>query len=118
MLVRWWHSQSGVRRVRSGSSWDQISHDSFCQMLRKAVERTQAGQGAAGGVGSIECRAVITLYSLLMEHEVNQWGHCRCCRRPGSLFGARWRPCQVYDKATWCLKRIDEVLLLSLLADE
>lgn len=104
--------------TRSGSSWDQICHDSYCQMLRKAVERAQAGQGAAGGVCSIECRAVIALYSLLMDHGVDKWGHCRSCRRPGSLFVPRWGPCRVYDKATWCLKRLDEVLLLSLLADE
>ncbi|MGH3770029.1 MAG: hypothetical protein ACRDRW_01280 [Pseudonocardiaceae bacterium] len=71
-----------------------------------------------GGIGSVECRAVVTLYSLLVDHPVDQWGRCQSCRRPGSVFGARWRQCQVHGKATLCLHKFDEVLLLSLLADE
>jgi hypothetical protein len=88
-------------------------------MLRKVVaDSERAGRGAAGGIGSVACRAVVALYSLLMDHAVDQWGRCRSCRRPGSLFGVRWRPCQVRSKASLCLDRLDEVLLLDLLADE
>jgi hypothetical protein len=98
---------------------DHASHNPLCQMLRKVVvDGARAGRGAAGGIESVECRAVVTLYSLLMEHAVDQWGRCRSCRRPGSVFGARRRPCQVHSKANLCLHQLDEVLLLSLLADE
>jgi hypothetical protein len=83
-------------------------------VLRAAVESPRA----TGGIGSVECRAVVTLYSLLMDHPVDQWGRCRSCRRPGSVVGSRWRRCQVHGKATLCLRQLDEVLLLSLLADE
>ena len=105
--------------IRSDPSGSQASHDPLCQVLRKVVEdRERAGRGAAGRIGSVECRAVVALYSLLLEHAVDQWGRCQSCRRPGSVFGARWRPCQVHSKATLCLDKLDEVLLLSLLPDE
>jgi hypothetical protein len=105
--------------IRDGPSWYQTSHDALCQMLRKVlVDGAQAGRGAAGGICSVEGRAVVTLYSLLRDHSVDQWGRCRCCRRPGAVLGARWRPCQVHSKADLCLRRLDEVLLRSVLADE
>jgi hypothetical protein len=105
--------------IRSGPSRSQASRDPLCQMLRKVVaDGERAGRGAAGGVGSIACRAVVALYSLLLDHAVDQWGRCQSCRRPGSVFGLRWRPCQVHSKATLCLDKLDEVLLLSLLPDE
>ena len=104
--------------IRSGPSGYQTSHDPLCQMLRKVVaDSERAGRGAAGGIGSVACRAVVALYSLLMDHAVDQWGRCRSCRRPGSVFGARWRPCQVHSKADLCLHQLDEVLL-SMLVDE
>jgi hypothetical protein len=105
--------------IRSGSSGYQASRDPLCQVLRMVVaDKERAGRGAADGVGSVECRAVVALYSLLMDHAVDQWGRCRSCRRPGSVFGARWRPCEVRSKASLCLDRLDEVLLLDLLDDE
>jgi hypothetical protein len=92
----------------------RTSRDPLCQMLRKVlVDGAQAGRG----IGSVECRAVLTLYSLLPDHPVDRWGRCRSCRRPGSVFGARWRHCQVHDKETLCLRQLDEVLL-SMLADD
>jgi hypothetical protein len=104
--------------IRSRPSGYQASHDPLCQMLRTVlVDGTRAGRGAAGGIGSVECRAVLTLYSLLVDHPVDRWGRCRSCRAPGSVLGARWRPCQVHSKATLCLRQLDEVLL-SLLADD
>jgi hypothetical protein len=104
--------------IRDGPSWYKTSQDALCQMLRQVLDGAQVGRGAAGGIGSVECRAVVTLYSLLRDHPVDQWGRCRSCRRPGSVLGSRWRPCQVHSKATLCLRQLDEVLLLSLLADE
>ncbi len=104
--------------IRSGPLGYQASRDPLCQMLRKVVaDGERAGRGG-GGVGSVECRAVVTLYSLLLDHAVDQWGRCLSCRRPGSVFGLRWRSCQVHSKATLCLDKLDEVLLLSLLPDE
>jgi hypothetical protein len=104
--------------IRSGPSGHQTSNDPLCRMLHKVVaDSERAGRGAADGIGSVACRAVVALYSLLMDHAVDQWGRCRSCRRPGSVFGARWRPCQVRNKADLCLHRLDEVLL-SMLADE
>jgi hypothetical protein len=85
--------------------------------LRGVVRAAVESPRGTGGIGSIECRAVITLYSLLMDHPVDQWGRCRSCRRPGSVVGSRWRPCQVHSKATLCLRQLDEVLL-SMLADD
>ena len=105
--------------IRSGPSGYQASRDPLCQVLRAVVaDKERAGRGAADGVGSVECRAMVALYSLLMDHVVDQWGRCRSCRRPGSVFGVRWRPCEVRSKASLCLDRLDEVLLLELLADE
>jgi len=112
-------NSGGVRPViRSGPSGYQTSHDPLCQLLRKVLDDARAGRAAAGGIGSVECRAVLTLYSLLRDHAVDRWERCRSCRRPGAVFGARWRPCQVHSRATLCLRQLDEVLLLSLLADE
>lgn len=110
----------GVRPVsRSGPSGYRTSRDPLCQTLREVLMNgAQAGRGAAEGIGSVPLRACVTLYELLLEHPVDQWGRCRSCRRPGSVFGARWRPCQVHSKARLCLRQLDEVLLLSLLTEE
>ncbi|MGH3769878.1 MAG: hypothetical protein ACRDRW_00515 [Pseudonocardiaceae bacterium] len=86
--------------------------------LRGVLNAAMKSPRGTSGIGSVECRAVITLYALLKDHPVDQWGRCRSCRRPGSVLGSRWRHCQVRDTATWCLRRFDEVLLLSLVADE
>jgi hypothetical protein len=100
--------------IRSGSPVHQTSHDPLCQMLRTVlVDGVRAGRGAAGGIGSLECRAVLTLYSLLSDHPVDRWSRCRSCRRPGSVLGARWRPCQVHNTATLCLRQLDEVAAIA-----
>lgn len=105
--------------TRGGPAVRQTSHDPLCQMLRKVlVDGAQAGRGAAGGIGSIPLRACAALYELLLEHPIDQWDRCRSCRRPGSVLGSRWRPCEVHAKATLFLRRLDEVLLLDLLAEE
>ncbi|MEO7193794.1 MAG: hypothetical protein ABIZ05_03085 [Pseudonocardiaceae bacterium] len=96
----------------------QNSHDPVCQVLGEVlVDGVRSGRGAEGGVGSVAFRACVTLYSLLVEHPVDQWGRCRSCRRSGAVFGARWRQCRVHGKATLCLRQLDEVLLLGLLAE-
>ena len=104
--------------IRGGPSGYQASRDPLCQVLGEVlVDGVRAGRGAAGGVGSVAFRACVALYGLLVDHPVDQWGRCRSCRRPGSVFGSRWRQCQVHEKATLCLRQLDEVLL-GLLADE
>ena len=93
-------------------------HDPLRAALRGILRAAVEPPRGTGGIGSIECRAVLTLYALLLDHPVDQWGRCRSCRRPGSVVGSRWRQCQVHGKADLCLRRLDEVLLLDLLADE
>ena len=96
----------------------QTSYHALCEVLKRFVVGEVESPRGVRRIGSVECRAVVALYSLLLDHAVDQWGRCLSCRRPGSVFGLRWRPCQVHSKATLCLDKLDEVLLLSLLPDE
>lgn len=97
----------------------RASHQLICELLRGILrDAVQAGPGAAGGISSVECQAVLTLYMLLMDHPIDRRGRCRSCRRPGAVFGPRWRRCRVHSKATLCLHQPDEALLLRLLAHE
>ncbi|MEO7196159.1 MAG: hypothetical protein ABIZ05_15330 [Pseudonocardiaceae bacterium] len=101
------------------TSVPQASHDHLCARLRTALlDGAQAGAGVVGGIGSVQFRATVALYRLLLDHPIDRWDRCRSCRRPGAVFGWRWRSCQVRSKATLCLRQLDEVLLLSLLSDE
>jgi hypothetical protein len=93
----------------------QREYRALCEALRTFVLSEVSSQGA-GRVRSLDHRAMVTLYSLLVDHPIDPWGRCRSCRRPGSVFGVRWRPCQVYNKAVLCLERIDEATLLDLLS--
>lgn len=52
---------------------------------------------------------------LLMDHPIDRRGPCGSCRRPGAVFGPRWRRCRVYGKANVWLHQPDEALLLRLL---
>jgi hypothetical protein len=97
--------------IRGGPSAHQ---NPLCQMLRKVL----VDGIKAGGIGSVPLRVCTALHGLLLDHPIDQWGRCRSCRRPGSVFGLRWRPCQVHSKVTLCLQQLDEVLLLDLLAEE
>ncbi|MGH3772551.1 MAG: hypothetical protein ACRDRW_14340 [Pseudonocardiaceae bacterium] len=101
--------------IRSGPLGYRTSQDPLCQMLGKVL--VDGVRGGAVGVGSVAFRACVALFGLLVDHPVDQWGRCRSCRRPGSVFGWRWRQCRVRGKATLCLRQLDEVLLLSLLAE-
>lgn len=98
---------SSVSRVDRAEPLRVVLRD----VLRAAVDSS----GGMNALGSVECRAMLALYWLLGDHRVDRWGRCRSCRRPGSVVGSRWCSCQVYDRATWCLQRFDEVLLLSVL---
>jgi hypothetical protein len=101
------------------TSVHQRSYDLLCRALRRILhDAVQAGPGAAGGIGTIECQAVATLYLLLLDHPIDRQGRCRSCRRPGAVFGSRWRRCRVHIKANLCLHQLDEVLMLSLLSHE
>lgn len=91
----------------------QTSHDLMCQLLRKVlVDGVQAGRGAVSGIGSVPFGACATVYGLLLDHSIDRRGRCRSCRRPGAVFGSRWRRCRVHVKANMCLHQLDEALLL------
>ena len=97
----------------------RTSHQRICELLRGVLrDAMQAGPGTASGIGSVECQAVATLYLLLMDHPIDPRGRCQSCRRPGRVFGSRWRSCRVHAKAMVWLGQSDEALLLRLLADE
>jgi hypothetical protein len=86
------------------TSVHQTSYDLMCRVLRQGLrDAVQAGPGAAGGIGTVECQAVAALYLLLMDHPMDRRGRCRSCRRPGAVFGPRWRHCRVHGKAKLCL---------------
>ncbi|MGH3869824.1 MAG: hypothetical protein ACRDQ4_27735 [Pseudonocardiaceae bacterium] len=105
--------------IRGGSGVDQTNHGLLRRMLLAVlVAGAQAGPRAPGGIGSVPLRACAALWELLGEHPVDQWGRCRSCRWPGSVFGPRWQSCRVYYKADLCLRQLDEVLLLSPLIEE
>ncbi|MGH3801891.1 MAG: hypothetical protein ACRDTD_17505 [Pseudonocardiaceae bacterium] len=91
----------------------QTSYRVVCEVLRRVlVAAVQAGPGAAGGIGSVECQAVAALYLLLLDHPIDRWGRCRSCRRLGAVFGPRWRHCRVHGKANLCLRQPEELLRL------
>lgn len=59
--------------MHSSLSVYQTGHDLMCQVLRKVLlNGVQAGRSAAGGIGSVECQAVATLYMLLMDHPIDR----------------------------------------------
>jgi len=103
---------------RSGPSKRYLRPSSVRTMLLEALrDGMRAGRSSPAGIGSSPFRACVVLYWLLLDHQPDQWGRCQACRRPGSLFGARWRQCHVYDRAD-LVERMDEVLLLGVLDDE
>lgn len=105
--------------ISRGPSAHQTSYQLLCDalaaVLRSAV---QAGPGAAEGIGSLPCRAVAALLMVLSGHPVDRRGRCRSCRRPGAVFGRRWRRCQVHIVASFWLRQPDQRLLLRQLAAE
>lgn len=54
----------------------RTSHDFMAEVLRGAL-LTAFESGAAGGIGSVPCRAGAALYALLMNHPIDQQGRCR-----------------------------------------
>ncbi|MCA1709170.1 MAG: hypothetical protein LC808_40175 [Actinobacteria bacterium] len=105
--------------ISRGPSVHQTSHQLLCDALRGVLRAAvQAGPGAADGIGTVACRAVAALFMLLMSHPVDRRGRCRSCRRPGAVFGRRWRRCRVHVGAGFWLHQPDQGLLLRLLADE
>ncbi|MFN2496704.1 MAG: hypothetical protein ABR608_12470 [Pseudonocardiaceae bacterium] len=105
--------------ISRGPSVHQTSHQLLCEALGEVLRAAvRGGPGAAGGIGSVPCRAVAALFLLLMSHPVGRRGHCRSCRRPGAMFGRRWRRCQVHADADYWLHQPDQKLLLRQLARE
>lgn len=111
----------GVTPV-ANANWtvDQTSHRLTCDALRRVLRQVvQAGPGAVDRIGSIRYRALAVLYTLLLDHLIDQRGRCRSCRRPGAMIGLRRRPCRIHIRASyWLLRQPDEALLLSHLAGE
>ncbi|MGH3935298.1 MAG: hypothetical protein ACRDS1_10045 [Pseudonocardiaceae bacterium] len=73
----------------------KTSHDLMCEVLRGAL-LTVFESGAAGGIGSVPCRAGAALYALLMDHPIDRRGRCRACCRPRAVLGWRRRRCRVH----------------------
>lgn len=100
-----------------GLSAKQIRRDPLLQMLSEVlVEVERARRSAPRGIDSVPLRACAALHQLLREHQVDQRGRCRSCRRPGWVF--RSRTCQVRSNAMVCLRQLDEMLLFSPLVRE
>lgn len=95
--------------VRRGSSVRQTHHRVMCEVLRGILrEALDPGGGDRLPVGSVPCRAVATLYMLLLNHPVDRRGRCRSCRRPGAVLGGRWRRCRVHGEAAlWLTQPAD-----------
>lgn len=93
---------------------NRLLRETLCEVLRSAVASHRGDRSSGGSVGY---RAVATLYMLLMSHPVDRRGRCRSCRRPGAVFGRRWRRCRVHGEASLWLHQPTEVVE-SLLARE
>lgn len=90
----------GTFMVRRGPSVQQTNHRVMCEVLRGVLrEALDPGGGDGLPVGSVPCRAVATLYMLLLNHPVDRRGRCRSCRRPGAVLGGRWRRCRMHGEA-------------------
>lgn len=88
--------------------------DAVREVLRQTLQA-----GPAGGLDSIRYRACAALYSLLLDHPLDQRGRCRCCRRSGAMLGPRRRPCRIHLRASyWLLCQADEDPLPWQLGDE
>ncbi|MGH3842742.1 MAG: hypothetical protein ACRDS0_15045, partial [Pseudonocardiaceae bacterium] len=83
-------------------------------VLSAAVE---SGPGAAGGIGSIQCRVFATLYVLLGAHPVDRRGRCWSCRRPGAVLGFRRRHCRVHREASLWLQQPEWFLRSQLVSE-
>jgi hypothetical protein len=96
----------------------QTSYAVMCELLRRVLgDAVESGPGAAGGIGSVACRATAALYAVLMDHPIDRRGRCQSCGRTGALLG-RPRRCRVYITAGYWLHQPDNVFLLTHLAGE
>lgn len=101
-----------------GWTVEQTSHrlagDAVLAVLRQTLPA-----GPAGGFDSIQYRACAVLYSLLLDHPLDQRGRCRSCRRSGAMIGLRRRPCRIHLRARyWLLRQPDEAVAPWQLASE
>ncbi|MBV9013801.1 MAG: hypothetical protein JO272_17480 [Pseudonocardiales bacterium] len=101
-----------------GWTVEQTNHRLIRNALREALRQAmRAGSGAAGGIDSIEGRAAAVLYTLLLQHPIDQRGRCRSCRGSGAIIGLR--RCRVHFTANdWLLLQPDRAALLTHLACE
>ncbi|MGH3929549.1 MAG: hypothetical protein ACRDTF_06185 [Pseudonocardiaceae bacterium] len=97
----------------------QTSHRLLYEALRKVLRAVvQEGPGTANGIGSVSGRAVAALYQVLLNHPIDRRGRCRSCRRPGTVFGPRYRRCRVHFDVDFWLRQPDEHMLLGQLIGE
>ncbi|MGH3933331.1 MAG: hypothetical protein ACRDTF_25520 [Pseudonocardiaceae bacterium] len=105
-----------ARRI---STVQQISYALGCEQLRRILRPVLAsGREGDGGVLGVEQRACAGLFALLLDHPVDRRGRCRSCRRPGAVFGRRWRRCGVHRTAGHWLQEPHVGVLLRTLAHE
>ncbi|MGH3849989.1 MAG: hypothetical protein ACRDRT_09845 [Pseudonocardiaceae bacterium] len=103
----------------SGPTVRQTSYALGCELLRGVLWPVVAsGRVGEGGGLSVEQRACAGLFALLLDHPIDRRGRCRSCRRPGAVFGGRWRRCGVYRAAGHWLHQPHVGLLLRNLAHE
>jgi hypothetical protein len=97
--------------VRTSPSAHQVVYDVLYTALRRVLrEGVQARSGAEGGIDSLPCRVSGALYALLMAHPIDRHGRCRCCRRPGSVFGRRRQDWGVCFEVSYLLRQPEKVL--------
>lgn len=101
-----------------GRSIEQTSHRLIRDALRETLRQAmRTNSGTAGGIDSIEGRATAVLYTLLLQHPIDQRGRCRSCRGATAMIGLR--RCRVHLTAhDWLLRQPDKAALLSRLARE
>lgn len=98
-------------------------HQTSNELLRETLgtvllAAVRAGPGVAQGISSVQCRAVAALYLILLNHPIDRRGRCRSCRRPGAVFGRRYRRCRVHSWVDFWLRQPDERVLLGHLVSE
>lgn len=73
----------------------RTSYSRICQALRGfLVDAVESKDHAT--VNTIAFQASATLYSLLLDHPINEKGRCRSCPRSTTGFGRRQRRCRVH----------------------
>ncbi|MGH3829045.1 MAG: hypothetical protein ACRDRS_01125 [Pseudonocardiaceae bacterium] len=96
---------------------DQISHRLMRDALREfLLTAARTRPGALEGISSVGSQASAVLYTLLIEHPIDQRGRCGSCRWSSTMLGLR--RCQIHLTAIAWLLQPDAATLRSHLATE